>query len=150
MGRGLIAQLMIFARPNLRRTQRSIDLGRSSRRIEIIVDMKAAQFAISDSMQLEQAVLNLCINARNALEGVDPEQASFTPHSYDAVYSLALAHAHALGGNATITGPLLAKGLRALHGGIRGDLLYRFGLHSAPFNAPRRRPRQRGGGIRSP
>jgi signal transduction histidine kinase len=79
----LIAQLMIFARPNSRRTQRAIDLAKVAqdvvsickktfdRRIEIVVDIKPGQFAIGDSMQLEQAVLNLCINARDALEEVE-------------------------------------------------------------------------------
>lgn len=80
---GLITQLMIFTRPNSRRTQRSIDLARVAqdvvsickktfdRRIEINVDINPGQYAIGDSMQLEQAVLNLCINARDALEEVE-------------------------------------------------------------------------------
>ena len=79
----LIAQLMIFARPNSRRTQRAIDLAKVvqdvvsickktfDRRIGIVIDIKPPQFAMGDSMQLEQAVLNLCINARDALEEVE-------------------------------------------------------------------------------
>lgn len=52
----------------------------------------------------------------NGLEGVDPAQGSFTAHSYDAIYSLALAHAHALGATGEVRGRDLAPGLLALNG----------------------------------
>ena len=53
----------------------------------------------------------------NALEGVEPAQGSFTAHSYDAIYCLALAHAYALGSDdGEINGPALVRGLRALNG----------------------------------
>jgi two-component system cell cycle sensor histidine kinase/response regulator CckA len=85
----LIAQLMIFARPNSRRTHetftptKAIDLAKvvsdvvsiCSRtfepRIEILTTIKPNQYAIGDSMQMEQVVLNLCINARDALAEVE-------------------------------------------------------------------------------
>jgi branched-chain amino acid transport system substrate-binding protein len=53
----------------------------------------------------------------NALEGVEPAQGSYTAHSYDAIYSLALAHAHALGAQgSSVKGRDLVQGLGALNG----------------------------------